>query len=159
MVIYIAGKVGGLPDLGRSKFKAAEERINGLGHTAINPALLPTCMDDKRYLPICVAMIDAADAIYMLDNWTDSAGARAEYTYAVRQGKPVFYEGMLEPDYETDPKEETDDRCKCSVYCAPTEKLVEELRKRAGVKAYWAAPCSNIRVDASGPAWVMTIVD
>ena len=96
MVVYIAGKMRGLQDLGRAKFNEAARDIKGLGHIALSPAVLPTGMDDNSYLPICTAMIDAADAVYMLDNWTDSVGAKVEHSYAVAQGKYIIYENNCE---------------------------------------------------------------
>ena len=93
MIIYIAGPMTGKPDYNFREFSIAAFMIEEKGHTAINPAMLPRNLDDKRYLPICMAMIDAADAIYMLDGWEDSLGAKAEIAYARRQGKAIIYQG------------------------------------------------------------------
>ena len=64
----------------------AARLLRTCGHTVLNPAVLPQLPEDK-YLPICTAMIDAADAIYLLDGWSKSLGARCERLYAKRQGK------------------------------------------------------------------------
>ena len=58
----------------------------------INPAWLPKGLDTNRYMPVCLAMVDAADAIYMMNGWEDSRGARLEKAYAEYQDKLVLYE-------------------------------------------------------------------
>ena len=92
-MIYIAGPMTGLPENNRPAFFAAAARINSIDDcTALNPAILPEILPDKAYMPICTAMIDAADMIYMLDGWELSVGARAERLYAKRQGKEILTE-------------------------------------------------------------------
>ena len=92
MTIYIAGKMTGLPDLGRERFRAAAERLREEGYTVLNPAELPDGMPGDRYMPICLAMVNAADAVYALDNWKESPGATIEIRYAQYQGKPIMIE-------------------------------------------------------------------
>lgn len=86
MIFYIAGPMTGLPGYNRDAFAQASVLLRQCGHTVLNPAVLPQLPEDK-YLPICTAMIDAADAIYLLDGWPKSLGARCERLYAKRQGK------------------------------------------------------------------------
>lgn len=90
MIIYIAGKMTGLPDLGRGAFAEAAAALEKSGHTVINPAVLPTGLRRESYMPICMAMLDAADAIYMLPGWEKSPGARLEHDYAVYHEKRVY---------------------------------------------------------------------
>lgn len=90
MIIYIAGKMTGLPDLGRAAFFAKAAELEMKGHIVLNPAVFPTGMPKAAYMPICMAMIDAADAIYMLDGWYDSPGANIEWEYAKYQGKLII---------------------------------------------------------------------
>ena len=93
MIIYIAGRMTGLPDKGRALFKKAEDTIREAGHIPLNPALLPDNMPREKYMPICMAMLEAADAIFMLGNWEDSNGAALERIYAQYQGKVILMEG------------------------------------------------------------------
>lgn len=86
MIVYIAGPMTGLPGLNREAFHEAARKLREAGHTPLNPAMLPADLPDNRYMPICTAMIDAAEAIYMLDGWQKSVGARCERLYAKRQG-------------------------------------------------------------------------
>lgn len=90
MVVYIAGKMTGLPDLGREKFNAVEKMLTEMGHVVLNPARLPDSMPSERYMPICLAMVAQADALYVLDNWKDSKGASLEAAYAAYQGKQIM---------------------------------------------------------------------
>lgn len=91
-VIYIAGPMSGLPDLGRKHFREAEKRLKEAGYIVLNPAILPKGMEKDRYMPICLAMLEAADAVYMLQGWRSSAGAQMERAYAQYQGKEIWEE-------------------------------------------------------------------
>ncbi len=92
MIIYIAGKMSNLPDLGKAKFNAAAKRLRDEGYIVLNPAELPDGMPGDSYMPICLAMIGVADAVYALDNWNKSSGALIEVNYARYQGKEIIHE-------------------------------------------------------------------
>ena len=49
-------------------------------------------MPGSSYMPICIAMVGVADAVYALDNWKDSNGARIEVRYARYQKKKIIFE-------------------------------------------------------------------
>ena len=93
MVVYIAGKMTGLPDLGRPKFQAAAKKLRDDGFVVLNPAELPDGMPGDRYMPICLAMVGVADAVFLLNGWRDSPGAILERNYAHYQGKLIIEEG------------------------------------------------------------------
>ena len=95
MRIYISGKMTGLPDWGRTLFNETAEALTRDGHTVLNPAILPVGLVKSDYMPMCLHMIDAADALYMLDNWQQSPGAQLEHDYALYQGKKIFYGGAV----------------------------------------------------------------
>ena len=92
-VIYISGPITGDPDY-LKKFFAAEQYLTCKNWTVLNPAYLPGNMDPKKYMPICMAMLEAADAILLLHGFTHSDGSMLEYKYAEYQGKEMF--GSLE---------------------------------------------------------------
>ena len=92
MRIYISGAMAKRPETYKEEFAKAEKEITDKGYIVINPAWLPKGLDRNRYMPICMAMLDAADAIYMMDGWEDSKGARLEKAYAEYQDKLVLYE-------------------------------------------------------------------
>ena len=90
-VAYIAGKINGFPNY-KEKFEKAQKYLESLGYIVMNPAELPEGMPYIKYMPICLAMLEQSDIIYMLDNWTDSKGAPVELSYANVQRKKAYYE-------------------------------------------------------------------
>ena len=91
--VYIAGKITGDPDY-RQKFAAAAEEIELDGCIALNPATLPEGLHKSEYMRLCIAMIDVADVVALLPDWTDSPGACVEKAYCNYIGKPIkFLEG------------------------------------------------------------------
>lgn len=97
MVVYIAGKMSNLPDLGRAHFNEAAKRLREKGYVVLNPADLPDGMPVTKYMPICLAMVSVADAVYALDNWKNSSGAFIEVNYARYQGKELLFEEDEKP--------------------------------------------------------------
>lgn len=88
-VIYLAGPVRGHEDY-QEKFHEAEMALIGKGWVVLNPARLPRGMDEKKYMPICMAMLGQADAIFLLDGWETSQGANVELRFAECQGMYVY---------------------------------------------------------------------
>lgn len=91
MIIYIAGRMRGCPNY-KERFDAAEADLKEKGYVVLNPAALPKGLAHTRYMPICLAMIDAADAVYMLDGWESSEGAKVEKMYAEYNEKKIMQE-------------------------------------------------------------------
>lgn len=89
--IYIAGKITGEPDY-KQKFSETEEYFKTIGYAVLNPADLPSGMSPADYMRICLAMVDTADAIYLLPNHIDSKGAEIELRYAEYIGKRILYD-------------------------------------------------------------------
>lgn len=88
MKIYIAGKITGDKDY-RQKFRQAQERLEREGHVVLNPEEQPQGMTPADYMRICFAMIDCADEVAFLPDWTQSKGAQLERQYCQYVGKPV----------------------------------------------------------------------
>lgn len=82
MTVYISGPMTGQPDFGRKEFNAAEAALRRKGFKVLNPACLPTDLDERSYMPICLAMLREADAAVLLPGWADSTGAQLEMKYA-----------------------------------------------------------------------------
>lgn len=90
--IYIAGPMTGYPDYNRAAFNAKASELMAEGHVVLNPAVLPGGLCQSEYMDICLAMVRSADAIYLLNRWEDSVGARAEHALAEKLGLTVIYE-------------------------------------------------------------------
>ena len=91
MKIYISGAITDNPNY-LEDFKKAEELLKGQGHTILNP-----CKNDgftyREYIDMGLCELMHCDAIYMLNGWMGSAGARLEYNYAFTVGMKIFCEG------------------------------------------------------------------
>jgi len=103
MRIYIAGKITGLdPDVVERNFEETAAWLTRRGHLALNPFELvdqTAGRSYEEYLADALAiMINAADAVYMLDNWADSKGARLEFYLARRLYKPIYHAIHQVPD-------------------------------------------------------------
>ena len=92
MKVYIAGPVGGLPDFNRAAFNHAHVFLGSKGHVVLNPALLPDGLTQAEYMDICLSMLRCADAIYMLEGWEHSAGARAEHAVAEKLEMELIFQ-------------------------------------------------------------------
>lgn len=88
--IYISGPMKGDPKY-REKFAAAESYLLMKGWTVVNPAYLPKGLPAHSYMPICLAMVKACEAICMLEGSKLSQGARLECDFAGYQGKTIYF--------------------------------------------------------------------
>lgn len=90
MKIFISCPMSGLPNFNRDAFNAEAHRLLGLGHVALNPAILPDGLEQHEYMAICIEMVKMADQLVMLPGWERSAGARAEHALAIKLGKAII---------------------------------------------------------------------
>lgn len=90
--VYIAGPMSGIPEFNRPAFHRAARHIVRRGNVALNPAILPDGLEQAEYMDICFAMLRCADAIFMLDGWQQSAGAKAEYALAEKLGIDIQHQ-------------------------------------------------------------------
>lgn len=113
-MIYIAGKISGLPILEASrKFAQAEKDLRHLGLKVINPMNLGIShWVYEEQMAKCLEVIEKyATAIYLLSDWKDSKGAKMEFALVGelnRTRRPqidIYYEEMGQmADIETDIK-------------------------------------------------------
>ena len=96
--VYLSGAISSCYDTYEQTFASRQLDLERDGYIVINPALLPKGLDSDRYMPICLAMIDACDTVYMMRGWEDSMGARLEREYALYHGKSVWYETQIDYD-------------------------------------------------------------
>jgi hypothetical protein len=93
--IYIAGKVTGLSRAECTiNFGTAQIAIEKLGHEAVNPLLVVNDWKASWEVAMkkCIVALMGCDLILMLDNYSDSPGARIELDLAKSLKIPVVYE-------------------------------------------------------------------
>lgn len=91
MTIYLSGKITGTDDY-EKRFKYAEKKLKKKYPDAeiVNPVEYCKNLEDaidkpkwEYYMRYCIFMLaGACDAVYMLDGWRESRGARLEYLVA-----------------------------------------------------------------------------
>ena len=95
MKIYISGKISGT-DLTetRKRFAAAAKAMKRLGYEPVNPLDNGLSEHDnwEAHIVKDIATLLQCKAIYMLQDWQDSKGARIEYYIATEIGMPIMYE-------------------------------------------------------------------
>lgn len=97
-IIYISGKMSGLPDLNKAKFHAARvllENIYSKGRDlkVINPHEIDHSCHDGSYSGfMCedLKWVIPAKEIAVLDDWQKSQGAIVEVLLADFLGKPIY---------------------------------------------------------------------
>ncbi|MCB4376072.1 DUF4406 domain-containing protein [Klebsiella aerogenes] len=90
MIVYIAGPMTNRPHLYRPPFFAAAERFSAAGDTPLNPAVLPKGISRPDYMSICMAIIQRAEAIYLLAGRNASDGTVAKYNLAYKPGLKIL---------------------------------------------------------------------
>ena len=96
--VYISGKITGLPIAeARAKFEKAEIMFKEKDLEPVNP--FKVCKDIEgpyttweEYMVRDLEALLGCNAIYMLDNWGASKGARVEHAVAQALGLVVHYE-------------------------------------------------------------------
>lgn len=102
MKIYISGAISGLRLAdAKNNFEAMEIILRNAGHEPINPIKvgLPEGQEYTwtEYMLADLPYVFECDAIYMLNNWEQSTGARIERNICVEMGKPVYYQASNVP--------------------------------------------------------------
>jgi hypothetical protein len=95
MRIFMSGPITGTKDY-LERFAAAERELSRRGYEVINPAkvlaVVPIELSWDRCMDITIALLRECDAIYMLDKWEWSAGARVEHEHADKAGYRMIYQ-------------------------------------------------------------------
>ena len=94
MRVYISGKMTGIKKSEfKFKFALAEAYLTANGYDVINPAKLSDFnLNYAEFMLIDTTLLTMCDAIYMLNNWRDSNGAKEELALAEAKGLKIMYE-------------------------------------------------------------------
>ena len=94
MRVYISGKMTGLEKKEfKKRFALAETTLRFHGYDVINPARLSDFnLTYAEFMLIDTTLVTMCDAIYMLNNWRDSNGAKEELALAEAKGLKIMYE-------------------------------------------------------------------
>lgn len=99
MKIYISGGITGVADY-EEHFREAEIRLVAAGNEVINPAKicagLPESTTHSEYMEVSMVLLDMCDAVYMLQGWMESAGAKEEFERACAREIPILMENEEE---------------------------------------------------------------
>ena len=90
MRIYIAGPITNNPNY-KEDFKRAEDFIRSTGHEPWNP-VKPEGSSYKFYIDCGLHELSRCDAIYLINGWAISHGAKLEANYAEAVGFPLLFE-------------------------------------------------------------------
>ncbi len=94
MKVYISGKITGLPyEVAYMNFEQIEHDLMIRGHQVINPMKevpFDESLSWKDYMIRDIDMLFDCDAIYLMDNYTDSKGAKIEKAIAEQLGLKVI---------------------------------------------------------------------
>lgn len=96
MKVYISGQISGVKGY-QKNFAVASQEIIMRGHIPVNPAnVVHEGWSYKEYIDYDLILLSMCDAIYMLDGWQKSKGARLERQYAIATGMKVIYQACKE---------------------------------------------------------------
>lgn len=100
MTFYLSGPMTGLPEYNYPHFNAVAKQLRSQGMKILSPAEVDGGeqvtngeAEKKPYsywLKSAMRMMCEADAIIMLEGWTQSKGARAELDFALDCGLPAY---------------------------------------------------------------------
>ena len=96
MKVYISGPITGKENY-MERFRDAQKHLEEKGLAVVNPAFTNATLPAQEtsyedYMKISFTLLDICDAIYMLEGWQWSRGARRELRRAKKAEKIVWYQ-------------------------------------------------------------------
>ena len=91
---YISGKITGIENEAYDMFESAQMYLLIIGQNPVNPMKLPHNHNKswEAYMKEDIKALLECDAIYMLENWRGSKGARIECKLADDLGIKIIYQ-------------------------------------------------------------------
>jgi Domain of unknown function (DUF4406) len=101
-IVYLAGKMSGVPEHNYPNFFAAEARLRAAGYDVVNPARLNDSNSDPEYWYVCLRndlehIVKYCKGLALLPGWETSRGATLELATAIRLGMYIIDAVTLEP--------------------------------------------------------------
>ena len=96
--VYISGKMRGLdPEKFAPIFEKARRFLESKGYEVVNPVdfeeeKMKTCECWADFIIFDLPILKTCNAIYMLQNWQDSWGAKVEFDFANGHGLEILYQ-------------------------------------------------------------------
>jgi hypothetical protein len=97
MKVYISGQIGNLPEEEyQQNFAVGMEEVRAMNMHPVNPCNLLHEHDKswQSYMKHDIIEMLKCDALYMLNNWHNSKGAKIEWQIATFLGMQVFYQSL-----------------------------------------------------------------
>lgn len=86
-IVYLSGPISSNLDGCHEEFNAARQLVEKAGYTPVGSDFLPLGLKESDYMRIAISILEAADTVVALKDWTKSQGAQIEWAYAQRTGK------------------------------------------------------------------------
>ena len=86
-IVYLSGPISSNLDSYQEEFSLARHLVRKAGYTPVDSAFLPLGLKESDYMRIALSILEAADTVVALKDWTKSQGAMIEWAYAQRTGK------------------------------------------------------------------------
>ena len=94
-MIYVSGPVTKNKNA-TTQFNEADKFIRKLGHIPLNPIRIDPPHPLKKdkwlyYMRKSVELLVKSDALFLLDGWEKSKGARIEFDLCIKLGIPIYF--------------------------------------------------------------------
>lgn len=86
-IVYLAGPISSNLDGCHDEYDLARRLVKEAGYTPVSSDFLPLGLRESDYMRIALSILEAADTVVALKDWTRSQGAQIEWAYAQRTGK------------------------------------------------------------------------
>lgn len=101
--VYLAGPMSGIPNYNRENFARVAKWLRDKGVEVYSPGEME---DEKAGYRInltnsIIALLTQGWAMYMLDGWFNSKGAKIEHSLALALEIPIMYENPMHAAYST----------------------------------------------------------
>lgn len=104
--IYVAGPMRGFPEFNYPKFNGFASELAAAGWDVVNPVCVGESIADAEAINDTPALLEAVlaaeilalktcEAVYLLNGWEKSDGARKEVAAAIAHGLEIYLEPLI----------------------------------------------------------------